>query len=142
MSCDRLFNDLAALIRIYGLESPGGEGGVLITNVLLTTIRDESQGDKSLRPGAGRGARCAGPPEARGCWITANEALEAISAYPLLASRVTHYLTPPVWNALIHWTNYLVATLGLSPTFRANGAANEIAIVADSSSHNAGAGKS
>ena len=112
-----------------------------MTQASFAAIREESEEESLVVLGAGE-VRAAQTLLGLGGWITANKALEATFAYSVLASRVTHYLTPTVWKAVLQWANYLVATKDLRLTFRANGAANEIAIVTDSSAHNAGAGKS
>jgi hypothetical protein len=114
-SCDRLLNDLAALIRTHGPERPEE---VPMTHVSFATIRDEAEEDELtvFRPDAVRAAQTL---LGLGGWITATKALEATFAYSVLASRVTHYLTPVVWKVLLQWANYLVATKDLRLTFRA-----------------------
>ncbi len=110
VSCDRLLDDLAALIRSHGPMRPEE---MPMTHVAFATIREKSEEEEALvvlGPGEVRAAQTL---LGLGGWITAIKALEATFAYSVLASRMAHYLTTAVWKAVLQWANYLVATKGL-----------------------------
>ena len=78
----------------------------------------------------------------RGGWIVTMVRLDAYFAFTALATQLAMNFTKAVWDGVLRWASYLVATKGLRLTYRRQRDGAPWVTFSDSSVLNAGAGQS